>query len=126
MSLVRQRPRLLLQSHGPIKREILEHSEKEIGGYLSPDIKLTSPSFPTKTEKYNVCKIGRYVLDNVEGDTYKAIDWQTREEKICKVCMLSGFLCLDYYVVVICRISIKNLTWFLKTQEQTHISVKEI
>ena len=87
MSLVRQRPRLQISSHGPIKRENLEHSEKEIGGYLSPDIKLTSPSFPTKPQQYRVCKIGRYVLEHFEADTYKATDWQTREEKICKVCV---------------------------------------
>lgn len=85
MSLVRQRPRLSISSHGPFKRENLEHSEKEIGGYLSPDIKLTSPVFPTKPEDYTVCKIGRFVLENVEPGTYKATDWQTREEKICKV-----------------------------------------
>lgn len=89
MSQVRQRPRLLISSHGPLKRENLEHSEKEIGGYLSPDInKFPSLVFPTKSERYSICKIGRYVLEHVEGDTYKATDWQTREEKICKVCTL--------------------------------------
>ena len=88
MSLARQRPRLQLLSHGPFKRENLEHSEKETGGYLSPDInKLTSPVFPQKAENHPICKIGRYILENVEADTYRATDWQTQEEKICKVCI---------------------------------------
>ena len=97
MSLVRQRPRLSISSHGPFKRENSEHSEKEIGGYLSPDIKLTSPVFPTKPEDFTVCKIGRFVLENVEPGTYKATDWQTREEKICKVCIIINRIMLFHW-----------------------------
>lgn len=88
MSLVRQRPRLQILSHGPKQRNV-EQSYKDIsgsGGCLTPDLQPNPPVFPTKPEEQcKIYKIGKYLLEHVEAETYKACDCQTREEKICKV-----------------------------------------
>lgn len=90
MSLVRQRPRLIINSHGP-KLRGLDQSEKDLaltGGCLTPDPQPQpiQPLFPAKVEQQcKVYKIGKYVLEHLEGETYKACDCISREEKICKV-----------------------------------------
>lgn len=89
MSLIQHRPRLIINSHGP-KLRGLDQSEKDLastGGCLTPDPQphLTSPLFPAKPDLCKVYKIGKYVLEHLEGDTYKACDYISREEKICKV-----------------------------------------
>lgn len=90
MSLVRQRPRLHFLSHGPKQRN-LEQSEKDLvsnGGPLTPDLQPNPAVFPTKPEVQQQCKIykiGKYLLEHVEAETFKACDYQTRDEKICKV-----------------------------------------
>ena len=88
MSLVRQRPRLHLQSHGPKQRRVqkLDRDLAPSGGCLTPEIQLTKPQFPTKPDSHcTVYKIGKYLLEHLDGETYKATDCTTGEEKICKV-----------------------------------------
>lgn len=95
MSLVRPRPRLVINSHGP-KQRGLEKSEKDLassGGCLTPEPQLQH-NHPLLSAKHGlngqcrIYKIGKYVLEHIEGDTYKACDCISREEKICKVCVL--------------------------------------
>ncbi|WAR17236.1 TRIB2-like protein [Mya arenaria] len=89
MSLIRQRPRLQIRSHGPKQRKT-EQLVKDLtltGGCLTPEIQLTKPQFPAKPKAENqgkVYKIGRFLLEHTEGETYKACDCTTGEEKICK------------------------------------------
>lgn len=86
MSLVNSRPRLRINGHGP--KHHLESSDNDSGGCLTPDLQPVAPTFPKKTEQRtcpSVYKIGKYFLEHVEGETYKAIDSHTREEKVCKV-----------------------------------------
>lgn len=96
MSLVRQRPRLVISSHGP-KRNALEQFDKDLssGGCLTPDLQQTPPTFPVNTNKEQkqtgISKIGKYLIQHLEADTYKACDCQTKEEKICKVFEISAY-----------------------------------
>ena len=99
MSLTRSRPRLHIPSHGPRKkRDRLDFSFNLVpgnhgkSGNLSPDLQPSSPppKFPEKYSPHNVSKIGRYLLlEQFEGETYKAVNWQNNEEYICKVNMIS-------------------------------------
>ena len=97
MSLVRSRPRLVINSHGP-KRNHLEQFDKDLtsGGCLTPDLKQTPPSFPASQKEHQqipgIAKIGKYLIQHLEADTYKACDFQTKEEKICKVRIAVAFL----------------------------------
>jgi hypothetical protein len=62
-----------------------------VPGNLSPDLQPSSPQpkFPEKYTPHNVSKIGRYLLlEQIEGDSYKAVNWQNNEEYICKVAMM--------------------------------------
>lgn len=104
MSLARSRPRLLLNSHGP-KQRGLEKSDKDLassGGCLTPEPQLHNdhPLLPTKQgqkEQCRVYKIGKYVLEHLEGDTYKACDCISKEEKICKVGLCTHLFLLQYF-----------------------------
>lgn len=91
MSLIRSRPRLHIQCNGPRKKEnFIDNNQPNLGN-LSPDLQpSTPPEFPQKTggqsSKQNVYKIGRYLLLNqLEGEIYKSVNCQTKEECICKV-----------------------------------------
>lgn len=88
MSFTRPRPRLHIPSHGPRKKTELDVSFNLVPGNLSPDLQPSSPlpKFPEKYSPQNVSKIGRYLLlGQLEGETYKAVNWQNNEEYICKV-----------------------------------------
>jgi len=107
MSLVRQRPRLVINSHGP-KHRGLDQSEKDLalsGGCLTPEPQ-THHSHPLTTPKQGqhcqcrIYKIGKYVLEHVEGDTYKACDSISKEEKICKVCLKLSFFTRFIFISV--------------------------
>lgn len=94
MSLIRSRPRLHIQCNGPRKKEnFIDNNQPNLGN-LSPDLQPnTPPEFPQKTggqsTKQNVYKIGRYLLLNqLEGEIYKSVNCQTKEECICKVSIL--------------------------------------
>lgn len=88
MSLIRQRPRLHILSHGPKQRN-LEQSDKDLvanGGCLTPDLQPNPPVFPAKPEQQcKIYKIGKYLLEHIEAETYKASDFQSSDEKICRV-----------------------------------------
>jgi hypothetical protein len=91
MSFTRSRPRLHIPSHGPRKKTELDFSFNLVPGNLSPDLQPSSPQpkFPEKYTPHNVSKIGRYLLlEQIEGDSYKAVNWQNNEEYICKVAMI--------------------------------------
>lgn len=97
MSFTRSRPRLHIPSHGPRKKTELDLSFNLVPGNLSPDLQPSSPQpkFPEKYTPHNVSKIGRYLLlEQIEGESYKAVNWQNNEEYICKVTMI-----LQYSVV---------------------------
>ena len=87
MSPVRSRPRLRISRHGPNAK--LDQHDKDLtllGGCLTPELQpITTPVFPE--QQYNVYKIGKFILQQVEGETYRACDSLTRDEKVCKVCV---------------------------------------
>lgn len=87
MSITRIRPRLQITKHGHKKKEdIFEIQQPNLNSTLSPDVQLPAPEFPKKSSAQNVSKIGRYILfDQQEGETFRAVNWQTYEEYICKV-----------------------------------------
>lgn len=60
---------------------------------MTPELQPSAPVFPAKHEQHvnKVYKIGKYLLEHVEAETYKACDCQTREEKICKVFEISKY-----------------------------------
>lgn len=84
MSITRQRPRLNIPSHGHKKET---EDPPNLGQTnLSPDLQPVAPSFPPKYGQNGVSKVGRYfLLDQIEGEIYKAVNTQTKEECICKV-----------------------------------------
>ncbi|KAK3087000.1 hypothetical protein FSP39_000216 [Pinctada imbricata] len=85
MNTASRRPRLYIPSHGPRKKDELLDNQSNLGS-LTPDLQPAKPDFPQKFEEQNVFKIGRYLLlDQLEGETFKAVNWQTKEESICKV-----------------------------------------
>ena len=93
MSLTRRnRPSLQIASNGP-KRNVIDQFDKDLtGGCLTPDLQPSQPKFPSKpTTNQGVYKIGRYVLEHQEGETYKACDYVTKQEKTCKVRPFSLF-----------------------------------
>lgn len=97
MSLTGLRPRLILSSHGP-KQHNLEETHKDLvptGGCLTPEVVFhnSRPSFQTKLDstKCKDCKIGKYLLEHIEGDTFKASDCGSGEEKVCKVFPISKY-----------------------------------
>lgn len=93
MSLTENRPRLTIPSHGPRKKDTFDsHPNLGVQGVLSPDLQPTPPQFPQKYGQSNVSKIGKYlILDQIEGDIYKAVNWQNKDEYICKVGIISVF-----------------------------------
>lgn len=90
MNLGRTRPRLQI-SNGPRKKDVVEKTIHNLGGTLSPDLQPSQPVF-TKPEQYNVLKIGKYLLlDRIEGETFRAVHYQTREESVCKIIELNHY-----------------------------------
>lgn len=87
MNITRVRPRLQIPKHGHQKKEdLFDNPKPNLNSVLSPDVQLPPPDFPKKPDAQKASKIGRYILlDQQEGETFKAINWQTYEEYICKV-----------------------------------------
>lgn len=87
MNITRVRPRLHISKHGRQKKEdLFDIQQSNLNSTLSPDVQLSVPEFPKKSSAQNASKIGRYILlDQQEGETFRAVNWQTYEEYICKV-----------------------------------------
>lgn len=87
MNITRVRPRLHISKHGRQKKEdLFDIQQSNLNSTLSPDVQLSVPEFPKKSSAQNASKIGRYfLLDQQEGETFRAVNWQTYEEYICKV-----------------------------------------
>lgn len=127
MSLVRQRPRLVINSHGP-KRNNLEQFDKDIttGGCLTPDLQQTPPVFPVSINKEQkqicIAKIGKYLIQHLEADTYKACDFQTKEEKICKVFEINKYReCLGAYWQVDCHENISSVSEIILGETKAYV-----
>lgn len=123
MSLVRTRPRLHINSHGP-KRHDVDISDKDFGGCLTPDLQPSVPLFPTKSQ--NSCepvyKIGKYLLEHVEAETYKAYDCQTREEKVCKVFEINKYReSLSAYWQVDCHENITSISEIILGETKAYV-----
>lgn len=93
MNIPRVRPRLHISKHGRQKKEdLFDIQQSNINSTLSPDVQLSIPEFPKKSSAQNASRIGRYfLLDQQEGETYRAVNWQTYEEYICKVPFLDKY-----------------------------------
>lgn len=85
MSVYRPRPRLHI-SHGPRKK--VDSTPLSNLGNLSPDLLPSPPVFPQSPDSKNVSKIGEYfILDQVDGELYNAVNSQTKVKCQCKVCI---------------------------------------
>ncbi|XP_069106337.1 tribbles homolog 2-like [Argopecten irradians] len=113
MSLTGSRPRLSIPSHGPRKKDYYDtNSNIGVQGALSPDLQPSQPLFPEKYEQSNVSKIGKYLLlDQIEGDIYKAVNWQTKDEYVCKIFPINRYREeLETYWQVDCHPNISSIS----------------
>lgn len=129
MSITRPRPRLSIPSHGPRKKTDLDVSFNLVPGNLSPDLQPSSPppKFPEKYSPQNVSKIGRYLLlGQLEGESYKAVNWQNNEEYICKVWILyyNSIWCIYFFSFLI-HIHISRC-FMKKIPENQNVYQKEV
>lgn len=101
MNITRVRPRLHISKHGRQKKEdLFDIQQSNLNSTLSPDVQLSVPEFPKKSSAQNASKIGRYfLLDQQEGETFRAVNWQTYEEYICKVRFFFSYFYFAIYLL---------------------------
>lgn len=126
MSVTRSRPRLQIPSHGPRKKtDQFDISFNLVPGNLSPDLQPSSPQpkFPEKYSTQNVSKIGRYLLlGQIEGDAYKAVNWQNNEEYICKVFPITRYReILAAYWQVDCHENLSSISEIILGETKAYV-----